>query len=70
MKALMILPIILAAHFAEASYDASIVTINKVPVIEIVWYGNVCHFPTTNELLEKQPDKEIAKAIDLCLHSK
>lgn len=68
MKYLFFLAILLAAFYADASYDASYLTINGKPTIEIVINDKVCHFPV-NEVKDLSKT-EIKKLIDTCLRLK
>lgn len=67
MKFIFFLAILMASILAEASYDVSIITINKETVVEIVRDGKVCHYVVDNDDLISNSDEIIVtKAIDFC----
>jgi len=68
MKFIFFLAIVIAAQLAEASYDVSIITINKETVIEIIQNGKVCHYVVDKKDLESNSSETIVKkALELCL---
>jgi len=62
MKFIFFLAIVIAAQLAEASYDVSIITINKETVIEIIQNGKVCHYVVDKKDLKITDSKGV-----LCL---
>lgn len=71
MKFIFFLAIILAAHLAEASFDVSIITINRETVVEIIRDGNVCHYVVDKkDLAENSAETIVVKAIEFCRLSK
>lgn len=71
MKFIFFLAILVAAHLAEASFDVSIITINKETVVEIVRNGNVCHYVVDKQdLASNSSETIVAKAIEFCRLSK
>lgn len=68
MKLLFIIPVLLAALYADAmDYDVSIITVNKVPTIEIVINDQICQFPTTQKELESFSKADAKRLVSKCL---
>lgn len=66
LKLLMVLSILIASIYAEASHDVSYVTINGKPTVEIVINDKVCHFVLTEQEMKTFTQKKASELIAQC----
>lgn len=66
LKFVMLLAVLIASVYAEASYDVSYLTLDGKPTVEITWNGKVCKYILTDKDRENFTQKMAKELVEKC----